>query len=242
MNKTLDSINSSLSRLRLEPVDFNNLFQEGISPLDSIHIFLREQVRLKDEKSTAIRIKRANMPPLKTFNGFDFGFQKSITKEQMLRLSDFTWLEDAYNVMFLGPPSVGKTHLATALGFLALDKGYTVSFTTLDDLIKVLKTAEIASSSKRKLKYYHKSDLIIIDEVGFLPVTKAEANLFFTFVSTMHEKTSLIITSNKGFSEWSGFLGDEVITTAILDRLVFKCEIFNMSGEGYRLKNRKSIL
>jgi DNA replication protein DnaC len=84
--------------------------------------------------------------------------------------------------------------------------------------------------------------MVIIDEVGFLPVTNAEANLFFTFVSAMYEKTSLIITSNKGFSEWAGFLGDEVITTAILDRLVFKCEIFNMSGDGYRLKNRKSIL
>ena len=82
----------------------------------------------------------------------------------------------------------------------------------------------------------------IIDEVGFLPVTAAEANLFFTFVSAMHEETSLIITSNKGFSEWGGFLGDDIITTAILDRLIYKCEIFNMTGEGYRLKNRKTIL
>jgi DNA replication protein DnaC len=137
---------------------------------------------------------------------------------------------------------VGKTHLATTLGFMALHKGYAVSFLCLDELIKLLKTAEITASSRRRLKYLYKADLIIIDEVGFLPVSKIESNLFFTFIAAMHEKTSLIITSNKGFSEWRGFLGDEVITTAILDRLVYKCEIFNMTGEGYRLKNRKTIL
>lgn len=242
MNHTIDDINSMMHRLHLEPVNFQELFQEGHSPLESVQIFLKEQVKTKEEKATAMRVKRAGMPPKKTIEGFDFGFQQSVTKEQMLRLSDFTWLEDAYNVMFLGPPSVGKSHLATALGYLALDKGYAVSFISLDELIKVLKTADITASSKRTVKYLQKSDLITIDEVGFLPVSKLEANLLFTFVAAMHEKTSLIITSNKGFTEWSGFLGDEIITTAILDRLVFKCEIFNMTGEGYRLKNRKSIL
>lgn len=242
MNHTIDTINNMMHQLRLEPVNFQELFQEGQSPLKSVQIFLEEQTKIKEEKATAMRIKRSGMPSKKTLEGFDFGFQQSITKEQMLRLSDFTWLEDAYNVMFLGPPSVGKSHLATALGYLALEKGYAVSFISLDELIKALKTAEITTASKRRIRYLHRSDLIIIDEVGFLPVTRMEANLFFTFVSAMHEKNSLIITSNKGFTEWSDFLGDEVITTAILDRLVFKCEIFNMTGEGYRLKNRKTIL
>jgi len=92
------------------------------------------------------------------------------------------------------------------------------------------------------MKIHRKAHLIVIDEVGFLPVSHMEANLFFTFISEMHERTSIIITSNKSFSKWAGFLGDEVITTAILDRLVFKCEIFNLAGDGYRLKHRKSIL
>lgn len=231
-----------LKRLRLEQVDYHTLFQGEFSPLEALKVFLEEQVRIKDEKATVMRIKRSNIPTKKTIEGFDFGFQRSITKEQMLRLSDLTWLEDAFNVMFLGPPSVGKTHLATALAYKALDKGYTVSFVTLDELIKLLKTSEISTTSKRRMNYIEKSDLIIIDEVGFLPVSQTEANLFFTFVSAMHEKTSIIITSNKGFQEWAGFLGDEVITTAILDRLVYKCEVFNMVGDGYRLKNRKSIL
>lgn len=242
MNTTLETIEILLPRLHLETINYQELFKDGCSPMESVAIFLKEQVKLKEQKAAEIRLRRSGMPSRKTLEDFDFGFQQSVTKDQMLRLADFTWLEDAYNVMFLGPPSVGKTHLATALGYLALGKGYAVSFLSLDELIKALKTADITASSKRTVKYLNKSDLIIIDEVGFLPVSKMEANLLFTFVAAMHEKTSLIITSNKGFTEWSGFLGDEVITTAILDRLVFRCEIFNMTGEGYRLKNRKTIL
>ncbi len=237
-----DVINRQIAELRLEPVDFSLLFTGGLTPLESVERFLSEQICLKEQKAGKIRLKRSLLPTLKTIEEFDFGFQRSITKEQMLRLCDFTWVEDAYNIMFLGPPSVGKTHLATALGYRALEKGYAVSFLTLDSLVRLLKTAEIASQSKSRLNTIHKSNLVIIDEVGFLPVSKVEANLLFSFVSALHEKTSIIITSNKGFAEWAGFLGDEVITTAILDRLVYRCEIFNMVGDGYRLKNRKSIL
>ncbi len=238
----VDAINRQIAELRLEPIDFVKLFTEGLTPLESVERFLGEQLRLKEEKAAKMRIKRAMMPPLKTIEEFDFGFQRSVTKEQMLRLCDFTWVDDAYNVMFLGPPSVGKTHLATALGYRALKSGYAVSFLSLDTLVRLLKTAEIASQSKNRLNAVYKSNLVIIDEVGFLPVSKVEANLLFSFVSALHEKVSIIITSNKGFTEWTGFLGDEVITTAILDRLVYRCEIFNMVGDGYRLKNRKSIL
>lgn len=238
----IDTISRQIAELRLEQVDFALLFKDGLTPMESVEYFLAEQLRLKQEKAAKMRIKRANMPPLKTIEQFDFGFQRSITKEQMLRLCDFTWVEDAYNIMFLGPPSVGKTYLATALGYRALNSGYAVTFLTLDDLMRLLKTSEISSQSKQRLRVIYKSNIVIIDEVGFLPVSKVEANLLFAFVSALHEKTSIIITSNKGFSEWSGFLGDEVITTAILDRLVYRCEIFNMVGDGYRLKNRKSIL
>lgn len=237
-----DIIHSQIAELRLEPINFSELFKDGLTPLESVSCFLTEQLRLKELKAAKMRTRRATMPPLKTIEDFDFGFQRSVTKEQMLRLCDFTWVEEAYNIMFLGPPSVGKTHLATALGYRALNKGYAVVFLTLEDLVHLLKTTEISSQAKQRLRIVYKADLVIIDEVGFLPVSKTEANLLFSFVSALHEKTSIIITSNKGFSEWTGFLGDEVITTAILDRLVYRCEIFNMVGDGYRLKNRKSIL
>ena len=242
MNKTQQSVARLAIALRLKPLNFHELFQQELTPLESVEVYLQAQLHLKEERGTQLRLKRSNLPLKRTLKEFDFGFQRSVSKEQMLRLTDCSWIDDAYNVLFLGPPSVGKSHLATALAYEALEKGYSVSFVSLDDLIRQLKTADIVPSSKRRVNYYKKSDLIVIDEVGFLPVTNTEANLLFQFVSAMHEKTSLVITSNKGFNEWAGFLGDEVITTAILDRLVYRCEIFNMSGDGYRLKHRKTIL
>ena len=242
MNKLQQSIRQLSADLRLNPLDLSALIDEALTPLQSIEVFLLEQVRLREERTNLRRLKRAYLPKRKSINDFDYNFQRSVTKSQMLRLSDCTWIDDAFNVMFLGPPSVGKTHLATALAYEAIDKGYSVSFVSLDTLIRQLKTAEISPAARKRMKIHRKAHLIVIDEVGFLPVSHMEANLFFTFISEMHERTSIIITSNKSFSEWAGFLGDEVITTAILDRLVFKCEIFNLAGDGYRLKHRKSIL
>lgn len=241
--KALDRVTLLLGNLRMPAIDFDTVFSEknNLTPLESIELFLLEQQRLRIEKQNILRRKRASLPAEKTLMTFDFGFQRSVSKEQMLRLSDMTWVEQAFNVCFLGPPGVGKTHLALSLSVRALDLGYSVAFETLDNLMKCLKTESISGVSSRRLKYIRKVALVVIDEVGFMPLSPAEANMFFGFVSSMAERTSLIITSNKGFDEWAEFLGDATITTAILDRLIHHCEIINMTGNSYRLEHRETI-
>lgn len=243
MKTSLDRITLLLGNLHMQSVDFEAMYagKNDLTPLESLELFLIEQQHLRTEKQNLLRSRRASLPAEKALDSFDFGFQRSVSKEQMLRLSDMTWVEQAYNICFLGPPGIGKTHLALSLSVRALDLGYAVAFETLDNLMKILKTSEISSASKRKIKYLNKVALVVIDEVGFMPLSPVEANLFFGFVSAMSERTSLIITSNKGFDEWVDFLGDATITTAILDRLIHHCEIINMTGKSYRLEHHKSI-
>lgn len=245
MSKVLEKLDGLCRDLKLDAVpaeDIQSLLADGMTPLEIIAAFLDVQHKHKIEKAAALRVKNARFPRVKTIKEYDFKLQSGVTAEQMKRLCDFVWLEQAYNVMFLGAPGLGKTHLAIALGNEAAQAGYSVQFITLEGLIRLLKTAEISKKSKTRLTQLHRASLVVIDEMGFMPVSKAEAHLLFSFISTCYESKSLIVTSNKGFDDWADFLGDAVIATAILDRLIFKCEIFNITGEGYRIKHRKTIL
>lgn len=245
MNVTLERLEALNKSLRLEAVsaeELRSVLVDGLTPLETVIVFLELQTRRKQDKAAAQRVKNARFPQIKTFREYDFSLQDGVNAEQMNRLCDFVWIEQAFNVVFLGAPGLGKTHLAAALGYEAANAGYSVSFITLDGLVRVLKTAEISKPSKTRLTQLRRADLLIIDEMGFMPVSQAEAHLLFAFVSTCYEHKSLIITSNKGFDDWADFLGDPVIATAILDRLIFKCEIFNLTGEGYRIRHRQSIL
>lgn len=210
--------------------------------LNFLHQCLLREIQARRDKSLTMRMKQSGFPDGKTLESFDFGFQSSITKKQIESLRGMHWLNQAFNILFLGPPGIGKTHLAVSLGLEAIKQGYRAYFVTLDELIRHLKTETISVKSKRRIKNMLNSDLVVIDEVGFIPVTRQEANLLFQFISGLYENTSVIVTSNKGFDEWPEFLGDPVIATAILDRLVHHSEIFNMVGDSYRLNHRDTIL
>ena len=241
-NRKLEELCKSLRLDALPEKDIYSVLTDQMTQLETVTAFLEVQYKHKQAKAAALRVKNARFPQLKTFKQYDFSKQDGVTAEQMKRLSDFVWLEQAFNVMFLGAPGVGKTHLATALGNAAANAGYPVCFITLEGLIRLLKTAEISKTSKSRLSQLRRASLVIIDEMGFMPVGKAEAHLLYSFISGCYEHKSLVVTSNKGFDDWADFLGDPVIATAILDRLIFKCEIFNLTGDGYRIRHRQSIL
>lgn len=214
---------------------------KDISYQDFLLSVLENEIALRNKRAQERRIKDAGFPVIKKIEDFDFNFQKSVTQKQINRLLEMEWIDRMYNLIFLGPPGVGKTHLAISLGYKAVEAGYKVSFTTMDKLMYTLKTQEISRKSKGKINRILSSSLVIIDELGYLPISRDEANMFFQLVSVLHEQASMIITSNKGFEGWSELMGDPALTTAILDRISFRCELFDMSGKSYRLEHRKSL-
>lgn len=181
----------------------------------------------------------AHFPVIKEIDPFNFGRVKGIGKSEVINLLDCRWIDNRENVLFFGPPGIGKTHLSIALGINAVEKGYKVCFERITNLIKLLKTADIQKTSEYRIKRIMKSDLIIIDEIGYTPIEKREANLFFNLISETYEKVSIIVTSNKSFDSWAEMMDDSIMTTALLDRLLHHARVFNLDGESYRIKNQK---
>lgn len=201
---------------------------------------LEQEKRERSRRREEILLRLSNFPVIKTFDGFDFSFNASIEKKVIEELRTMRFIEESSNVLFLGPPGVGKTHLAIALGVEAIQKGYVAYFTTVDEIARKLKTSKEEYFPKR-LRSYSKPQLLIIDEIGYLPLDKEEANLLFQVISTRYEKGSLIITSNKSMVEWGEYLADSVLASALLDRLLHHSYVVNIKGKSFRIKDKLKL-
>ena len=199
---------------------------------------LGEEVAAKTSKNIAMRTAMARLPFVKPLETFEFDYQPSIDRKQVQALASFHFIEHGDNVIVLGPPGVGKTHLAVSLGLKAISNGYRVLFTTAANLIAVLTRAHAEGRLDEKLKVYATPRLLIIDEIGYLPIDRLGANLFFQLISRRYERGPMILTSNQSFSAWGDVFGDRVIATAILDRLLHHAVTLNIRGNSYRLKDK----
>jgi DNA replication protein DnaC len=215
----------------------------NMSYLDFLRGLIQETMNAQEARSVNGRIKAARFPYLKTLEQFDFSFQPSVSRQKVAELATLRFIENHENVILLGPPGVGKTHVAIGLALKACEASYKVLFLTLADLVSQLHAALADHSLAARLKALSQVALLVIDEVGYVPLDKASADHLFQVVARRYETGSIILTSNKAFTEWGNLLGgDSVVASAILDRLLHHSVVFNIKGESYRLREKRDAL
>jgi DNA replication protein DnaC len=241
----LERLREHCHRLRLYQIEneltarLEQAAKKEVSYADFLDDLLAAEVGAKTQKHHQMRIATARFPFQKTLESFDFKFQPSLDPKIVRELATCRYIANAENVLLLGPPGVGKTHLAVALGLKACAAGYRTLFATAATLITALTRAQSENRLEEKLKVLTQPKLLIIDEIGYLPLGPSGANLLFQLIARRYERGSIILTSNQSLTGWSDVFGDPIIATAILDRLLHHSTMLNVKGESYRLKEKR---
>jgi DNA replication protein DnaC len=209
--------------------------------IDYTHNLLEREVLQRQKNDKERRIKLAHLPRNHNLDNYDYSFSSGINKSQMKEVRELLWMEQAYNIVLMGPSGTGKTYIAAGLVNEAVSKGYRAYFYTMEDLINVLKMKEMTSSALIQYNRLLKAHMIAIDDIMLLPIKKHEAVAFFNLINHLHEQCSIIITTNKSPKQWAETLEDEVLATALLDRILYHCEVIKLDGNSYRMENRKNI-
>lgn len=234
---------NNLEELKLEkiytylPNYLDSISGKEIGLSDALLHLTDKEIEFRNERASKVQVSVSGFPFVKTLDDFDFDYQPSVNKRQLYDLQELRFMDKAENILFYGSSGVGKTHLAIALGVAAAKKRNLTYFITCHDLIQQLNKAHSENRLETKLKYFAKHKLLIIDEIGYLPVDKQGANLFFQLIAKRYEKNSTIITTNQPFSKWADVFSDAVLASAILDRLLHHSHILKITGPSYRLKD-----
>lgn len=248
MTEALERIRGAMVGLKmpraLEALDhtMQQLEQGKITAIEAIDNLLSEEYSTRETRRIDVALRTSKLMPIKTLESFDFSFQPSLDRERIAALAQLDFIRRAEVVHFLGPPGTGKSHLATALGVAAVKAGMQVYRATLAELVEVLAKAERQGQLAEKIRFYARSSLLIVDEIGYLPITQGGANLFFQLVNARYEKGAMILTSNRGFAEWGDVFGDPVVATALLDRLLHHAVVVQIEGASYRLRGHSDLI
>lgn len=202
---------------------------------------LEREVKHRQQTDLQRRIKMARLPHHHLLDRFDHNYDNGISASQLKQLRELLWLEQNYNLILMGPSGIGKTFIASGLVYEAVMSGYRAYFMTMDELIQVLKLKNITSKAMNMYNRLIKCHLLAIDDIMLFPIEKNQAVELFNLINQLHEKASIIITTNKSPKEWAQTLEDEVLATALLDRLLYRCEVVRLNGKSYRMENRKTI-